>query len=177
MKVDADGGVVGKGRDATMTSNYKKAASDGSSNSNIPPLQGRNVQLTHDDGKTMHEGMISSSSNNSITMTPDATDEWNHSKDQVDTYEDFYHPFDNNASIYEKDPPALKEVDDDDGSQSSSLIEDSPLELDFKTIKRLSRSLGWKLQVVLTKCDLVERNELCRRIRQGRDLVIRLDVQ
>lgn len=33
-----------------------------------------------------------------------------------------------------------------------------------KTTKLLSQHLGWKLQIVLTKCDLVDRPELCRRI-------------
>ncbi|KAJ1430065.1 P-loop containing nucleoside triphosphate hydrolase protein, partial [Ochromonadaceae sp. CCMP2298] len=40
------------------------------------------------------------------------------------------------------------------------------LSLTGKEIKQLSQQLGWKLQIVLTKCDLVDRNELCRRIDQ-----------
>jgi len=61
-----------------------------------------------------------------------------------------------------------KEKDDDDVNVPLFIEPDaSPLEIDFKTMKRLSKSLGWKLQVVLTKCDLVERNDLCRRIRIG----------
>lgn len=39
-----------------------------------------------------------------------------------------------------------------------------PILLSGKATKILSRYLGWKLQIVLTKCDLVDRPELCRRI-------------
>lgn len=45
------------------------------------------------------------------------------------------------------------------------------LRLTGKNIKLLSRHLGWKLQIVLTKCDLVERTELCRRIASISDVV------
>jgi GTP-binding protein EngB required for normal cell division len=40
-----------------------------------------------------------------------------------------------------------------------------------KQIKMLSKHLGWKLQIVLTKCDLVERADLCRRIQTISDVV------
>eukprot|EP00601_Ochromonadales_sp_CCMP2298_P026326 CAMPEP_0173278520 /NCGR_PEP_ID=MMETSP1143-20121109/4661_1 /TAXON_ID=483371 /ORGANISM="non described non described, Strain CCMP2298" /LENGTH=528 /DNA_ID=CAMNT_0014215691 /DNA_START=67 /DNA_END=1651 /DNA_ORIENTATION=- len=43
---------------------------------------------------------------------------------------------------------------------------DALASLTGKEIKQLSQQLGWKLQIVLTKCDLVDRNELCRRIDQ-----------
>ena len=38
------------------------------------------------------------------------------------------------------------------------------ISLTGKQIKMFTKVLGWKLQIVLTKCDLVERTELCRRI-------------
>jgi hypothetical protein len=72
---------------------------------------------------------------------------------------------DYNASM---DEESLALVEEDDGVNASFIEPDvSPLEIDFKTVKRLSKSLGWKLQVVLTKCDLVDRNDLCRRIQLG----------
>jgi hypothetical protein len=35
--------------------------------------------------------------------------------------------------------------------------------------RELKKSIFWKLQVVLTKCDLVERSDLARRIRKTQD--------
>jgi len=75
---------------------------------------------------------------------------------------------DYNASMVEESLVLKEEKDEDDVNVPLFIEPDaSPLEIDFKTVKRLSKSLGWKLQVVLTKCDLVERNDLCRRIRIG----------
>lgn len=52
-------------------------------------------------------------------------------------------------------------------TNTSNIVNKDELKLDNKEMKRLSKMFGWKLQVVLTKCDLVDRNDLCRRIVQG----------
>lgn len=81
----------------------------------------------------------------------------------------FPHAIDYNVAAMDMESLALEEKEEDEEDVNALWIEPdvTPLELDFKTVKKLSKSLGWKLQVVLTKCDLVERNDLCRRIRQG----------
>ena len=83
----------------------------------------------------------------------------------------FPHAIDYNVAAMDMESLALeeeKEEEEEDDVNALWIEPDvTPLELDFKTVKKLSKSLGWKLQVVLTKCDLVERNDLCRRIRQG----------
>eukprot|EP01032_Pedospumella_encystans_P023849 gene23849-26987_t len=57
--------------------------------------------------------------------------------------------------------PAVAPGSDVDASAASI---PPPITLSGKATKLLSRYLGWKLQIVLTKCDLVDRPELCRRI-------------
>ncbi len=53
-------------------------------------------------------------------------------------------------------------------NSNNAPLDNSPEALELRVQEkfnaRLSKILAWKLQIVLTKCDLIERTELCRRV-------------
>lgn len=62
------------------------------------------------------------------------------------------------------DSSASKSLSHNSTTEEDHATPPVPISVAAKTTKLLSQHLGWKLQIVLTKCDLVDRSELCRRI-------------